>query len=50
MEVSEYHPFTLDVILWEVRWYLKYDISYRALEEMLKESGVNMDHTTIYPP
>ena len=36
------------VILWAVRWYCKYRISYRNLEEMLEERGVDVDHSTIY--
>jgi len=36
------------VILWAVRWYCKYGISYRNLEEMLEERGVDVDHTTLY--
>ena len=36
------------LILWAVRWYCKYGISYRNLEEMLEERGVDVDHTTIY--
>ena len=36
-----------EIILWAVRWYCKYDISYRELQEMLAERGVNVDHTTI---
>ncbi len=31
-----------------MRWYCKYGISYRELQEMLAERGVNVDHTTIY--
>jgi IS6 family transposase len=31
-----------------VRWYCRYSISYRELEEMLGERGVTVDHTTIY--
>ena len=31
-----------------MRWYLKYGISYRDLEEMMEECGVSVDHTTIY--
>ena len=31
-----------------LRWYCKYGISYRELQEMLAERGVNVDHTTIY--
>ena len=37
-----------EVILWAVRWYCRYGISYRELEEMLAERGVLVDHTTIY--
>lgn len=35
-------------ILWAVRWYCRYPISYRDLEEMLEERGLKVDHTTIY--
>ena len=37
-----------EVILWAVRWYCRYGISYRDLEEMLEKRGVDVDHTTIY--
>lgn len=40
--------FQRDIILWAVRWYCKYGISYRELQEMLAERGVNIEHTTIY--
>ncbi len=40
--------FQRDIILWAVRWYCKYGISYRELQEMLAERGVNVDHSTIY--
>jgi IS6 family transposase len=40
--------FTSDVILWAVRWYLQFPISYRDLELMLRDRGVSVDHTTIY--
>jgi transposase-like protein len=40
--------FTGEVILWAVRWYCRYGISYRDLEEMLAERGIDVDHTTIY--
>ena len=47
------HPFkgrqfTSEVILWAVRWYLQFPISYRDLELMLRDRGVSVDHTTIY--
>ena len=41
-------PFSWRVHLWAVRWYCKYGISYRNLEEMLDERGVDVDHTTAY--
>ena len=37
-----------EVILWAVRWYCRYGISYRDLETMLVERGVSVDHSTIY--
>jgi transposase-like protein len=37
-----------EIILWAVRWYCKYGISYRELKEMLEERGVELDHTTVY--
>ena len=39
--------FTAEVILWAVRWYLMFPISYRDLELMLADRGVEVDHTTI---
>lgn len=36
-----------EIILWAVRWYCRYPLAYRMLEEMLKERGVNLDHATI---
>ncbi|EFO4690003.1 DDE-type integrase/transposase/recombinase [Shigella dysenteriae] len=39
--------FQRDIILWAVRWYCKYGISYRELQEMLAERGVNVDHSTM---
>ena len=38
----------VDLILLNVRWYLRYSLSYRDLEEMMLERGVKVDHTTIY--
>jgi hypothetical protein len=40
--------FSEGIILWAVRWYCKYGISYRELQERLAERGVNIDHTTLY--
>lgn len=30
-----------------LRWYLRYPLSYRELEEMMGERGVSIDHSTI---
>jgi len=38
---------TIGVILWGVRWYVAYPISYRQLEEMMEERGVEVDHSTL---
>ncbi|TON65104.1 IS6 family transposase [Vibrio parahaemolyticus] len=40
--------FSGQVILWAVRWYCKYGISYRELAEMLEERGIKVNHTTLY--
>jgi IS6 family transposase len=37
-----------EIVLWAVRWYCRYGISYRDLEQMMGERGVNVDHSTIY--
>ncbi len=37
-----------EIILLCVRWYLKYALSYRNLEEIMAERGLGVDHTTIY--
>ena len=39
--------FEREVILWGVRWYVAYPISYRQLEEMMQERGVEVDHATL---
>ena len=31
-----------------VRWYLRYRLSYRDIEELLAERGITVDHVTIY--
>src|ERR1700747_3721791 len=39
--------FEREVILWGVRWYVAYPISYRQLEEMMEERGAEVDHATL---
>ena len=43
--VSVFPP---EVILLAVRWYLRYGLSYRDLEELLAERGIEVDHVTWY--
>jgi len=31
-----------------IRWYVRYALSYRDLEEMMRERGLSVDHTTIF--
>ena len=40
--------FPPDVIMLVVRWYLRFGLSYRDVEELLAERGIEVDHTTIY--
>jgi transposase-like protein len=37
-----------EVITVAVRWYLRYGLSYRDVEELLAERGVEVDHVTDY--
>jgi transposase, IS6 family len=37
-----------EIILLSVRWYLRYALSYRDLEEIMRERGFSVNHTTIY--
>lgn len=51
--MNQQHPFKwrhfqADIILLCVRWYLRYSLSYRNLEEIMLERGLHIDHTTIY--
>jgi transposase-like protein len=40
--------FPPEVIVIAVRWYLRYGLSYRDVEELLVERGVEVDHVTVY--
>jgi transposase-like protein len=40
--------FSPDVIVLAVRWYLRFGLSYRDVEELLVERGIEIDHVTIY--
>jgi transposase-like protein len=36
--------FVGEIILLNVRWYLKYPLSYRNLKEIMIERGIQVDH------
>ncbi len=42
------YRFPPEVILLAVRWYLRYGLSCRDVEELLAERGIEVDHVTIY--
>ena len=44
----KWRHFEPGLILLCVRWYLRYAVSDRDLEEMMRERGLCVDHTTIY--
>src|SRR3954464_15692257 len=47
-KLFKYRQFQPEIILLCLRWYLRYSLSYRDLEEMMAERGLSVDHTTIY--
>lgn len=45
--------FPAEVIVVAIRWYLGYGLSYRDVEELLVDRGVEVDHVTgagLHPP
>jgi transposase, IS6 family len=44
----KWRHFEAEIILLCIRWYLRYALSYRDLEEIMQERGLRVDHTTIY--
>lgn len=48
MITFKYRQFEQDIILQCVRWYCAYSLSTRNLEEMMKERGVSISHTTLH--
>ena len=40
--------FPPDIIVLAVRWYLRVALSYRDVEDLLTERGIQVDHVTIY--
>src|SRR3954463_16471377 len=48
LKLFKYRHFEPEIILLCLRWYLRYSLSYRDLEEIMAERGLSVDHTTIY--
>src|SRR5258708_39355002 len=44
----KWRHFQAEIILLCVSWYVRYRISYRDLEELMRERGLHIDTTTIY--
>jgi hypothetical protein len=40
--------FPPEVIVLSVRWYLRFGLSHRDVQELLPERGIEVDHTIIY--
>jgi transposase-like protein len=40
--------FPAEVIVLAVRWYLRFGLSYRDVEELLAERGIDVDHVTVH--
>ena len=46
--IFEWRQTEPELILCAVRWYLRYSLSFRDVEELLSERGLEADHTTIW--
>lgn len=46
-QLFKWKHFQPEIILLTVRWYLRYNLSFRNLVEMMGERGLLMAHTTI---
>ena len=44
----KWRHFLPEIIVLNVRWYCRYPLSYRDLEEMMTERGVKVDHSTLH--
>ncbi len=44
----KWRHFEPELILLCVRWYCRFQLSYRDLEEMMRERGFEVDHTTVW--
>ena len=44
----KWRHFEPEIIICAVRWYLRFSLSYRGVEELLSERSLPADHTTIW--
>ena len=44
----KWRHYSPDIILLCVRWYCRYALSYRDLEEIMQERGLTVDHSTVF--
>jgi len=44
----KWRHFEPTIILLCVRWYCRYQLSYRDVEEMMRERGLDLDHSTVF--
>jgi IS6 family transposase len=44
----KWRHFAPEIIMCGVRWYLRYALRYRDVEELLLERGLHIDHTTVF--
>ncbi|MFL6334396.1 MAG: hypothetical protein ACJ754_13865 [Pyrinomonadaceae bacterium] len=44
----EWRHFEPALILLCVSWYCRYQLSYREVEEMMRERGLDVDHSTVF--
>ncbi len=44
----KWRHFEPTIILLCVRWYCRYQLSYRDVEEMMRERGLDVDHSTVF--
>jgi IS6 family transposase len=44
----KWRHFEPEIIVCDVRWYLRYALSYRAVEELMLERGGSVDPTTVF--
>jgi transposase, IS6 family len=44
----KWRHFTAEIIVCGVRWYLRYALSDRDVEELMRERGISVDHTTVF--